>query len=72
MTMAAETSNLSQLSGVAFNPLHRSLFDRVKKGDIDGVVKLVQGSNIDMAHLLDEAKNFSQSPIFSACVIQDH
>ena len=70
--VAAETSNLSHASaGGIVNPLHRALFEKVKRGEVDGVTQLVQESNIDIANLVDEPKNFSQTPIFSACIIPD-
>ena len=52
--------------------LHRTLFDKVKKGEVDEVVRMIQTHNIDCSTVIDEAKNFSQTPIFSACIIPDH
>lgn len=52
--------------------LGRSIFDKIKKGDIEDVVRTVRESNIDMRNLVDEPKNFNQTPIFSASVIHDH
>ena len=53
------------------NPIHRRLFDLVKKSDIEGVVNLVRESSIDVASVVDEAKNFSQTPVFQACILPD-
>lgn len=33
---------------------------------------MIQESNIDPKQLIDEPKNFSQNPIFSACIVSDH
>ena len=49
--------NSSQNLGAG--PLHRSLFEKVKRGEIDEVVRLVREHNIDLKHVVDEAKNFS-------------
>jgi len=35
------------------------LFEKVKRGEIDEVVRLVREQNIDLKHVVDEAKNFS-------------
>jgi len=33
---------------------------------------MIRESNIDVKQLIDEPKNFSQNPIFSACIVADH
>ena len=33
---------------------------------------MVRESNIDMTNIQDEPKNFSQTPIFTACIIPNH
>lgn len=33
---------------------------------------MIREANIDVVNLIDEPKNFSQTPIFSACIVQDH
>lgn len=63
-------SHMSGGGGIS-NPLHRALFEKVKRGEVDEVIKLVQESNLDLTSLVDEPKNFSQTPIFSACIIPD-
>ena len=47
------------------------MFDKIKKGDIDDVVSMIKDYNIDVATLIDEQKNFSQSVVFSACVVKN-
>lgn len=53
------------------SPLHKALFDKVKRGEVEEVIRMVRESNIDCANLVDETKNFSQTPIFSACIVPD-
>ena len=43
----------------------------MRKNQVDEVVRLIRDSAIDVAVLLDEPKNFSQTPIFAASVIPD-
>ena len=70
---ASENQHNSQSQGVSkLNPLHKTLFDKVKKGDIEDVRRLVNETGIDLRSVLDEPKNFSQTLIFSACVVPDH
>lgn len=52
--------------------LKKQIFDLVKKGEVDEVVRLVRDTNLDIANLLDEPKNFSQTPIFYAAIIPNH
>ena len=47
------------------------MFEKVRHGEIDEVVRMVQESNIDVTSVVDEAKNFNQTLIFTACVIRD-
>jgi len=35
-------------------------------------VRIVREANIDVSTLIDEPKNFSQSPVFSACIVAEH
>ena len=51
-------------------PIVKQLFEKVKKGDVEDVVQMVREYGLDIANLIDEAKNFSQTPIFSACVVK--
>ena len=53
------------------NPLHKAIFDKVKRGEVDEVIRLVRESSIDVKQVLDEPKNFSQTPIFHACIFPD-
>ena len=53
------------------SPLHRTLFEKVKRGEVEEVIRMIRESNIDCANLVDEPKNFSQTPIFSACIVPD-
>ena len=53
------------------NPLHKSLFEKVKRGDVDEVVRIVRESGIDVSQVIDEPKNFSQTLAFTACIIRD-
>ena len=48
------------------------MFDKVKRGEIEEVRRLIQESNVDVKAVIDEPKNFSQSLLFSACVVPDH
>lgn len=41
------------------NPLWRALFDKVKKGDVEEVERMVREQNIDVRSVVDEPKNFS-------------
>lgn len=52
-------------------PLHKTLFEKVKRGEVDEVVRLVRESGIDLGQVMDEAKNFSQSLAFTACIVRD-
>jgi len=58
MGVPQETSNLSHMSGQP-NPLHKALFDLIKRGDVQEVIRIVRESNLDIANLQDEPKNFS-------------
>ena len=49
----------------------KQLFDKIKKGDVEEVSGLVREYGIDLANLIDEPRNFSQTVIFSACVVKD-
>ena len=42
----------------------------MKKGEVDEVVSMVHEYGIDLRTLIDETKNFSQTPVFSACVVK--
>lgn len=53
------------------NPLHKNLFEKVKRGDVDEVVRIVRESGIDVSQVIDEPKNFSQTLAFTACIIRD-
>ena len=53
------------------NPIHKQIFDKVKKGEVDEVIRIIRESNIDVTQIQDEAKNFNQSPMFAASVISD-
>ena len=53
------------------NPLHKVLFEKVKRGEVDEVVRFVRESGIDITKVNDEPKNFCQNPAFSACIIRD-
>ena len=55
----------------AISPLHKVIFDKVKRGEVDEVIRLVRDSSIDVKQVLDEPKNFSQTPIFHACIFPD-
>ena len=39
--------------------LHKTLFDKVKKGEVDEVIRMIRTHNIDVSTLIDEPKNFS-------------
>lgn len=39
--------------------LKKQIFDLVKKGEVDEVVRVVRETGIDIANLLEEPKNFS-------------
>ena len=70
---ASENQLNSQSHGVSkLNPLHRTLFDKVKRGEVEEVRRLIQESNVDVKAVIDEPKNFSQTLLFSACVVPDH
>lgn len=47
------------------------LFEKVKRGEVDEVVRFVRESGIDISKVIDEPKNFCQNPAFSACIIRD-
>ena len=51
--------------------MHKQLFDKVRGGDVDDVVRMVREFNIDVSSVVDEAKNFHQHLVFTACVIKD-
>ena len=53
------------------SPLHKQIFDKVRKGEVDEVVRLITEQNLDVSQIQDEAKNFNQSPMFAASVIPD-
>ena len=59
------------MSSLAFATYGKQLFEKIKKGDVEEVVSLVREYDIDISSFTDEAKNFSQSPIFSACVVKN-
>ncbi len=44
----------------------------MKKGEVEEVIRMIKESNIDVKTLIEEPKNFSQNPIFSACIVADH
>lgn len=44
----------------------------VKNGEVDKLIKVVRETGIDMANLLDEPKNFAQTPAFFAATISNH
>jgi ankyrin repeat protein len=48
------------------------IFDKVERGEVDEVIRLVRESAIDIKLLISEPKNFSQTPVFHACVNTDH
>ena len=50
----------------------KQIFETIKKGEIDEVVKLIRETGVDIANLQDEARNFSQTPIFYAAIISNH
>lgn len=52
------------------NTFGRQLFDKIKRGDVEDVISMVREYGIDLKLLLDEPKNFSQSVVFSACVVK--
>lgn len=52
--------------------LKKQIFDLVKKGDVSEVVRLVSETGIDIANLLEDAKNFLQTPVFFAAINPDH
>ena len=47
-------------------------YQKVKKGEVDEVLRMIRDFNIDCSSVVDEAKNFLQTPIFSACIVPDH
>ena len=47
----------------------KQIFETIKKGEIDEVVKLIRETSVDIANLQDEPRNFSQTPIFYAAII---
>ena len=51
--------------------MHKQLFDKVRGGDVDDVVRMVREFNIDVSSVVGEAKNFHQHLVFTACVIKD-
>lgn len=51
--------------------MHKNLFEKVKRGDVDEVVRIVRESGIDVSQVIDEPKNFSQTLAFTACIIRD-
>lgn len=52
------------------NSFYRSLFEKVKQGDLEEVIAMIREHGIDVANLYDEGA-FKQTPLFSACVIKD-
>ena len=77
MVMRSEPASENQFNsqsqgGSKLNPLHKTLFEKVKKGLLDEVRQLITESNVDVRCVIDEPKNFSQTLIFSACVVPDH
>ena len=56
---------------IPMSPLHKQVFEKVKKGEIDEVVRLVRENNLDINQVRDEQKNFYQSPMFAATVLSD-
>lgn len=53
------------------NPLMKTIFEKVKRGEVDEVVRLVRESGIDLSQVVDESKNFNQSLAFPACIIRE-
>ena len=41
------------------SPIQKQLFDKVKRGEVEEVIRMVREFNIDLATLVDEPKNFS-------------
>ena len=52
--------------------LKKQIFEFVKKGEVDEVVRLVRETGIDIANLLEDAKNFNQTPVFFAAINPNH
>ena len=51
--------------------MHSELFSLVKTGNVDQVLSHVRSSCIDVSQVIDEAKNFYQTLVFSACTIKN-
>ena len=52
-------------------PLHKTLFDKVRHGEVNEVNRMITEMQIDVKNVVDELKNFSQTLLFQACVIRD-
>ena len=49
----------------------KTFYEKVKKGEVDEVVNMAHEMGIKVSNLTDEQKNFSQTPIFSGCIVKD-
>ena len=56
-------------SGQPLSSLHKNLFEKVKRGEVEDVIKMVRDYNIDPSVVIDEKDKFCQTPLFSACII---
>ena len=51
---------------------HKQLFEKVKRGEVEEVARMVRDFNIDVTVVIDEKDKFCQTPIFAAATISNH
>jgi len=51
--------NAAASDGTNASSLFKSLLEKVKRGEIDEMIRLVRESGVDMSQVFDESKNFS-------------
>jgi len=58
--------------GVINESLKKQVFDLVKKGEVDELIRLVRETGIELCNLIEDQKNFFQTPMFFATIIPNH
>jgi ankyrin repeat protein len=49
----------------------RAFFEKLKKGDFEEIVQMVDSYGLDCSTLQNDAVNFNQTPLFEAAAIKD-
>lgn len=75
MQVDQESSSIHSRNTQSLQPanlaVQRALFSMVKRGQVQEFRTLVTQENLDVASMVDEPKNFSQTLAFSACIVPD-